>query len=88
MKISYNVEIPEVQTNFKIRPTSEEVKALLLFLDSPKKSMCFEYTNKKEAERKAPTLTYYKKRHHHTHYEIFRRQNRIYAVKKEEDIQC
>lgn len=48
MKISYNVEIPEISDRRPGRlPYSEETKALVSFLESPKKSMCFEYASGK-----------------------------------------
>jgi len=79
VKISYNVKIPETAKVGKA--TSVEVETLLAFLDSNSKTLCFEYEDKKEADRKSSTLRTWKKNHQRTDFIIYKMAETIYIEK-------
>ena len=79
VKISYDVKIPEAAKAGKV--TSVEVESLLTFLDSNSKNICFEYTDKKEADRKSSTLRTWKKIHNRTDFNIYKMAETIYIEK-------
>lgn len=79
VKISYDVKIPEAAKAGKV--TSVEVESLLTFLDSNSKNICFEYTDKKEADRKSSTLRTWKKNHNRTDFNIYKMAETIYIEK-------
>lgn len=79
MEKSYDVKIPE---SAKMgRNPSVEVEAVLEFLSSNHKTMCFEYGTKKEADSKSSTLRAWKKREKRNDINFYKMIDKIYIEK-------
>lgn len=80
MKITYDVEyLPERSRSGK---KSEEVLAVITFLASQHKNMCFEYDDEAECKRKYNTVRGYKKSHELQNvFDVYRKEKRFYVIK-------
>ncbi|MDR7813354.1 hypothetical protein [Lacrimispora sp.] len=79
MKINYGVAIPEAA---KLgRTPSIEIEALVEFLVSAHKTMCFEYDNSKQANSKSSTLRAWKKKENRNDFNIYKMAERIFIEK-------
>lgn len=79
VQMSYGVKIPESAKAG--RTPSVEIEKLLEFLDSKYKTMCFTYSDKKEANSKSSTLRSWKKTKKRTDFNVYKMAERIFIEK-------
>lgn len=79
MRVGYDVKIPEVAKMTGAK--SVEIEMLLEFLDSPHRTMCLEYDDKKEAVKKTASLRGWKRNHKREDFELYRLDEKIYIEK-------
>lgn len=80
-KIQYDVEIPEIAKMRRVGKVSVDTEMLINFLGSEHKTMCLEYSDKKEAAAKASCFRSWKRKRKRDDFNIYRFEETVYIEK-------